>query len=169
MSNGAKANTPKKAWLPDTSHGFWRICLLASLMINLVIVGMLASLFMRNPMDRSGAASYQMIVPRKFFADIARERRHELGGALRAARPDFERLRLEADDLAGQVADQLVAPTYDGAKVDALIDSFTTGPESIAAHSAVVLKDFFAKLTPDERKLLADDIQERLRRHKERG
>jgi uncharacterized membrane protein len=169
MSDGANATTPRKTWLPDTSHGFWRVCLLASLMVNLVIAGMLASLFLRNPMDRPDAASYGMIVPRKFFADINRERRHELGAAFRAARPDFERLRLESDDLAGQVASELVNPAYDGNKVSALIDSFTTGPESIAAHSATVLKDFFVKLTPDERKLLANDIQERLRRHKERS
>ncbi len=166
MSDGVNV-APKKAWLPDTSHGFWRICLLASLMVNLVIVGMLASLFVRNPMDRQGAASYQMIVPRKFFAGIGRDRRHELGEAFRATRPDFQRLRLEADDVAEQVAAELVSPSYDGNKVDALIDGFTTGPDSIASHGATVLKEFFAKLTPDERKELADDIQDRLRRHRE--
>ena len=32
---------PRRSWLPDTSRGLWRFVLVASLILNLVIVGLL--------------------------------------------------------------------------------------------------------------------------------
>ena len=69
----------KKTWLPDTSHRLWRLLLVASLMINLAILGVLLGQHYRsNPMDRPGVANYMQFVPQRFFAELPRERRREL-------------------------------------------------------------------------------------------
>ena len=162
-----KAVNPKNSWLPDTSHGFWRLCLLASLMINVIILGILLGHHYRsNPMDRPGAANYMQFVPQRFFAELPRERRRELGLAFRASKVDLEKARLLSVGNAEKVAAELVKPDFDASHIAALIDSFTTGPESVAAKGGTVLKDFYAKLSPDERALLAKAIEDRSQRQK---
>ena len=162
-----KAVNPKKSWLPDTSHGLWRLCLLASLMINVIILGILLGHHYRsNPMDRPGAANYMQFVPQRFFAELPRERRRELGLAFRASKVDLEKARLLSVGNAEKVAAELVKPDFDASHIAALIDSFTTGPESVAAKGGTVLKDFYAKLSPDERALLAKAIEDRSQRQK---
>lgn len=162
-----KAGIPKKSWLPDTSHGLWRLCLLASLMINVIILGLLLGHHYRNnPMDRPGAANYMQFVPQRFFAELPQERRRELGEAFRASKGDLQKARLLSVDNAQKVAAELVKPDFDAGRIAALIDSFTTGPDSVAAKGGTVLKDFYAKLSPDERALLAKAIEERSKRQK---
>ena len=163
----AKAPIPKKSWLPDTSHGLWRLCLLASLMINVIILGVLLGQHYRsNPMDRPGAANYMQYVPQRFFAELPRERRRELGLAFRASKVDLEKARLLSTGNAEKIAAELVKSDFDASRIAALIDSFTTGPESVAAKGGTVLKDFYAKLSPDERALLAKAIEDRSQRQK---
>ena len=162
-----KFDQPKKSWLPDTSHGVWRVCLIASLMINLVVLGLLVGHnYRRNPMDRLGAANYMQFVPPRFFAELPRDRRKELGEVFRANRPDFEKLRQQSAGNAEKVAAELVKPDFDANRVATLINDFTTGPDSVAAKGGTVLKDFYAKLTADERALLAKAIGDRAQRMK---
>lgn len=154
-----KPVSARRSWLPDTSHGFWRICLLVSLMVNLVVLGlMLGHRYRHNPMDRMSAANYMQFVPPRFFADLPRERRQELVEAFRSNRPDFEKLRQQSLGNAEKVAAELVKPDFDAGHIASLIDSFTTGPDSVAAKGGSVLKDFYTKLSPDERTLLAKAI-----------
>ncbi len=158
-------NPRRKSWLPDTSHGFWRICLLASLMINLVVLGLLLGhRFNRNPMDHAGAANYAQFVPPRFFAELPGDRRKELVGAFRANKQDFDKLRQLSMGNSQKVAVELAKPDFDINSVNTMIDSFTTGPDSVAAKGGTVLKEFYAKLTPDERKLLAKSIGDRAAR-----
>ncbi len=153
------------SWLPDTSHGIWRLCLLASLMINLAIAGlMIGHIFGRQPMDRPGAANYNQFVPRKFFGDLGKDRRVELAEAFRNSRPDFEKMHAQTTVQAEQIAAALVDPNYDATKINTLIDSFTTGSESVAAKGGTLLKDFYAKLTAEERTLLSKEILEKQKR-----
>ncbi len=157
----------KKTWLPDTSHGLWRVLLLASLMINLAILGILLGQHYRsNPMDRPGAANYMQFVPQRFFAELPRERRRELGLAFRASKVELEKARLLSTGNAQKVAAELVKPEFDASRIAELIDGFTTGPESVAAKGGAVLKDFYIKLSFDERVLLAKAIEERFQHQK---
>ncbi|MDE2385735.1 MAG: periplasmic heavy metal sensor [Alphaproteobacteria bacterium] len=162
--------TPKAAasrWLPDTGRGLWRYVLLASLMLNIAIIGVgIGRSFGHGMQEKPGGANYAMFVPRKFFFDLARERRKELAEAFRAARPDFEKIHSQTGAQAAQIATALADPAYDPAKINSLIDTFTTGQDSLAAKGGTVLKDFYAKLTPDERALLAKDIEDKLKREK---
>jgi uncharacterized membrane protein len=154
--------SPKRnflSWLPDTSSGFWRFCLLASLMLNLLVAGLVGGIYFRGPPMMG--QRYGQFVPRKFFGELDHERRRELSGLFRDSKPDFEKLRHAGEGQATQLAAELTNANYDATKVNALIDSFTTGQDSVAAKSGAVLKDFFAKLKPEERVLLAKAIQER--------
>ena len=162
-----KTDNSRKSWLPDTSNGLWRFCLLASLMINVIILGILLGQHYRNnPMDRPGAANYMQFVPRRFFAELPRERRRELGEVFRASRVDLEEARLLSIGNAEKVAAELVKPDFDAGHIAALIDSFTTGPDSVAAKGGTVLKDFYAKLSPIERVLLVKAIEDRSQHQK---
>lgn len=160
-------NILRKSWLPDTSHGLWRLCLLASLMINVVILGLLLGhQYRNNPMDRPGAANYMQFVPRRFFMELAPERRRELGLAFRTSKADIQKARSVSTDNATKVAAELVRPDFDATRIAALIDGFTTGPDSVAARGGTVLKDFYAKLSPEERALLAKAIEDRANHQK---
>ncbi len=157
-----KTDNARKSWLPDTSNGLWRLCLLASLMINVIILGILLGQHYRNnTIDRPGAANYMQFVPRRFFAELPAERRKELGQVFRASKVDLEQARLQSIGNAEKVAAELVKPDFDASHIAALIDSFTTGPDSVAAKGGTVLKDFYAKLSPMERVLLAKTIEDR--------
>ena len=157
----------KKTWLPDTSHRLWRLLLVASLMINLAILGVLLGQHYRsNPMDRPGVANYMQFVPQRFFAELPRERRRELGLAFRSSKVELEKARLLSTGNAIKVAAELVKPDFDASRIAGLIDGFTTGPESVAAIGGTVLKDFYIKLSADERVLLAKAIEERFQRQK---
>jgi uncharacterized membrane protein len=154
-------NKPPSNWLPDTSHGFWRFCLLASLLLNLIVAGVVIGGVWHHRGGPGGQAGFQQFAPARFFASLDSARRHELGDMLRGMRPEFDALRQKNGELAAQVATELEKPDYDPSKVSALIDTFTTGPDSMAAKGASVLKDFYAKLTPQERTALAKAIRER--------
>ncbi|MBG1232205.1 periplasmic heavy metal sensor [Aestuariivirga litoralis] len=163
MSDLPTSRAPRRNWMPDTSSGFWRFCLIASLVLNLVILGLLAGRIYRgNPMGKP-PVNYGQFVPREFFFDVGRERRRELDKPFRDSREKFDALRDQADDSANKLADLLTAPEFKIDEVNALIDGFTTGRQSVAAEGAQVLKDFFTKLTPEERGLLATAIKERPR------
>ncbi len=152
----------EKSWLPNTGHGLWRICLMASLMINLIILGLiLGHNFRRNPIDRASAANYLQFVPQRFFGELSRERRKELGDAFRENRNEFDSVRKQSSINAEKIATELQKPDYDAVHVGALVDEFTTGPNSMAAKSGAMLKSFYAKLSADERALLAKSIQDR--------
>jgi uncharacterized membrane protein len=155
---------PKSNWLPDTSRGFWRFCLLASLVVNLIVAGLVIGHFWHHGGKPGQQANFQQFVPGRFFAGLDATRRHELGDMLRGSKPEFDTLRQKNGELAAQVATELEKPDYDAAKVGTLIDSFTTGPDSMAAKGASVLKEFYGKLTADERVALAKSIRDRLAR-----
>ena len=158
----------KRSWLPDTSHGFWRFCLVASLVLNLVILGLMVGRIWRgNPMAHP-PVNYGMFVPHKFFFDIGRERRGELDQPFRDSKLNIDALRDQADANAGKLAEILVKQDFNISDVNAMVDTFTTGPDSVAAKGAQVLKDFFAKLSPEERAVLAKDILDRRDRHQQK-
>jgi uncharacterized membrane protein len=149
---------------PETkkSRLLWRGLLLVSLMGNLLVAGMVIGHVGGFGFGggRPGGPAYAQFIPGRFFHDLARDRRRELGDALHANRTDMQKLRAQSEANAQQLAAELEKDNYDAARVGTLIDSFTTGPDSLAAGGGKVLKDFYAKLTPDERKQLAKAIHD---------
>ena len=159
---GGKPGTVR--WLPDPGHSFWRICLLASLMINIGIAGaLLGGVFKHRPDEGRQAVNYGQFVPRKFFFDVAPDRRKVLADVFRSRRSDFEQMRLKTGEQAEQIAAALSDPNYDSAKTNALVDGFTIGPESLGGKGGAVLKSFYGMLTAQERAILAQDIRTKLK------
>ena len=143
------------------SQLFWRTLLVVSLMFNLLVAGILIGQFrVHGQGAKMVGPAYAQYVPGKFFADLGKERRHELAEALRANRQDFKKLRGQSAENAQKLAVELEQENYDPAQVNTLIDTFTTGPDSLAAGGGKVLKDFYAVLTPAERKQLATAIHD---------
>lgn len=146
--------------LPNNT-GRVSLLLLASLMFNLLLVGLLIGQFWgRGPGGHQGGPAYAQFVPGRFFSEVGRDRRRELTDSLRASRQDMQKLNGQSKDNAQKLAAELDQDNYDVARVGALIDGFMTGPESLAAGGGKVLKDFYAKLTPAERKALAKTIRD---------
>jgi uncharacterized membrane protein len=143
------------------SQLFWRTLLLVSLMFNLLVAGILiGQVRAHGQTARMMGPAYVQYVPGRFFAELSKERRHELAETLRANRQDFKKLRGQAAENAEKLAVELEQENYDPAQVNTLIDTFTTGPDSLAAGGGKVLKDFYAVLTPAERKQLATAIHD---------
>ena len=160
---GPKSSRPD--WLPESGHRFWRICLLVSLMINIAIGGaLLGGVLKHRGGDGRQGVNYGQFVPRKFFFDVAADRRKVLADVFRSRRPDFEQMHVKSGEQAEQIAAALSEPNYDSAKTNSLVDSFTIGPDSLGGKGGAVLKSFYAMLTAEERTLLAQDIRNRLKR-----
>jgi len=161
--NAPSAPAAGRAFLPDMSAKGWRWVLLASLMVNLLVAGaVLGHVFgFGPPMMRPPNGPLVDYAPQRFFADVAKQRRKELAQPFRDGRDDFQKFRSQAGLRAMAIADALSREPFDADALNALVDSYSIGPESPAAKAAALVKDLYAKLTPDERALLAQDIRAR--------
>ena len=103
----------------DRSRFFWRTVLLISLMFNLLVAGILIGQFRSHGQGaKMVGPAYAQYVPGKFFADLGKERRHELAEALRANRQDFKKLRGQSAENAQKLAVELEQENYDPAQVN---------------------------------------------------
>jgi uncharacterized membrane protein len=146
--------------VPTLRSRWWTGLLALSLMANLLVGGLIAGRIMYpHQIDRMMRDSFVQLVPRKFFVDLPSQRRKELVQFLRDHRDEIRTLREASQTTVAKLADAL--ENYDAATVKSVIDSFTTGSESLAAKTGAVVMDLVAKLTPEERKKLAEIIRER--------
>jgi uncharacterized membrane protein len=159
--------TGLKRFLPQLRSRWWSALLIASLMLNLLVGGIVIGNFATNgPPDRLMGASYVQLIPRRFFQELPRERRRELMEIVRNNRADLRELRKASEDSALKLADALEKDAYTEADALAVISTFSTGSESLAAKGGAVVLDIIRKLTPEERKQLATSIRERGARKK---
>jgi Heavy-metal resistance len=146
--------------VPALHSRWWTGLLALSLMANLLVGGLIAGrILYPHDMDRMMRDSFVQLVPRKFFVDLPAQRRKELVQFLRDHRGELKALRETSQTTLVKFADAL--ENYDAAMVKSVIDSFTTGSESLAAKSGAVVTELVMKLTPEERKKLAEIIRER--------
>jgi uncharacterized membrane protein len=146
--------------VPTLRSRWWTALLALSLMANFLVGGLIVGRIMYpHQVDRMMRDSFVQLVPRRFFLDLPAPRRKELTQFLRDHRGELKALREASQITMRKLADAL--ENYDAATVKSVIDSFTTGSESLAAKSGAVVMDLVAKLTPEERKKLAEIIRER--------
>ena len=150
-------------FLPQLRSRWWTLLLGASLMFNLLVGGLaIGHRFRGDGMgERLMGASFVQLVPRKFFFELPRERRRELLKVVRDESHDFRRLRTGSSETAMRLADVLESPAYSAADMQAAVNAFSVGTESLAARSGTVASKLIGMLTPEERKLLAISIRER--------
>ncbi len=141
---------------------WWTVLLIVSLAFNVLIGAATATrFFVKERTERVTGAGYIQMVPRKFLADLPRERRRELLAVFREFRDEFRDGRNAARESAAKLAGALEAEPYDAAAVKAVADEFARSGTGMIAHGVEATMQFVARLTPEERKQLALRIRER--------
>ncbi|WP_108879504.1 periplasmic heavy metal sensor [Anderseniella sp. Alg231-50] len=150
------AQTPKArrwSWL-------W-IALIASLAINLAVVAAIVAHNAVGPHRHRSITGpgFTQILPRAFFRELDRDRRDELVGELRGHRKGFRALRKALREKARDVASALRAEPYDEAEVAKALAVYETEAQTMVGRGRNIAENFFRRLTPDERKQIADQIE----------
>ena len=160
--------TISKSGVPPARHSrWWTPLLVGSLALNLFIGGAMATrFFMHDGPERIAGASYAQLIPRHFFAEVPRDRRRVLLDILKQYRNDFRDDRDAFEAVAVKLADALVSEPYDVEKVKLVIAEFADQTGKLAAKGGDAAFDIIARLSADERRLLADAIRERASREK---
>jgi uncharacterized membrane protein len=141
---------------------WWTALLIVSLALNVLIGAATATrFFVKERTERVTGAGYVQLVPRKFLADLPRERRRELLAVFKQFRDEFRDGRRAARESAAKLADALEAEPYDAAAVKAVADEFARSGSGMIVHGVEAAVQFVARLTPEERKQLALRIRER--------
>ncbi|MEM7635811.1 MAG: periplasmic heavy metal sensor [Pseudomonadota bacterium] len=152
----SEAQTPKArrwSWL-------W-IALIASLAVNLAVVAAIVAHNAVGPHRHRSITGpgFTQILPRAFFRELERDRRDELVGELRGHRKGFRALRKSLRERARDVASALRAEPYDEAAVTAALEVYQAEAETMVGRGRNIAQNFFKQLTPDERKLIAEQIE----------
>lgn len=153
MSQAPTPRTRRWSWL-------W-VVLIASLAINLAIVAAIVAHQAVGP-HRHGSITgpgFTQILPRAFFRELDRDRRNELVGELREHSKEFRELRKRLRENARNVAAALRAEPYDEAAVTKALQVYETGAQSMVVRGRDIAGNFFKRLTPDERKQIATEIE----------
>lgn len=153
MSDAQTPKTRRWSWL-------W-IALIASLAINLAVAAAIVAHKAIGP-DRHRSITgpgFTQILPRAFFRELDRDRRDELVGELREHRKGFRNLRKNLREKARDVASALRADPYDEAAVIKALEVYKVEAQTMVGRGRDIAGNFFKRLTPDERKLIADQIE----------
>lgn len=148
---------------PEAEVGRWnwlKIALVASLAVNLLFGGAaVARLLTGDAPVRFAMLSQVQLVPRKFLGELDGERRRELLDVIRPYNKIFRdgRLRVRAEITA--IAEALEAEPYDSVKVTAALSRFRAESVDLVDEGGRAALDMFAKLSADERKLLARHLR----------
>jgi Heavy-metal resistance len=157
---------PKFLTMLQLRSKWWTVILAVSLCANLLVAGIvIGHRVWGGPPDRAG---YMQLLPRKFFADLPRARRHELMSVLKDSMESMRGLREQADITSLKIADALEKQPYDPALIQQAVTDFATGSQGLAAKGSALVTDIVTKLTPEERAQLAAVIRERDQQRKMR-
>lgn len=154
----APSGTPAVRAMPRV----WKTLLIASLALNLLIGGAAAARFLTHePRERFIGASYAQLIPRRFLGDLDKARRAELLGVLQSYRTDFRDGRKAAKIASTKLADALEKDPFVQAAVDAAIQDYAGTGNKLVARGAEAALDFVSRLTPDERRKMAERLRQR--------
>lgn len=139
-----------------------------SLALNLLMGGaIVAHLLVPERMERlTTSGPHSQLLSRRFFSDLTPERRRELTGILKSYKNAFQERRQELQGASQKLADALDAEPFRAEAVAAAVAAFAQAGNGMMAEGAKAALDFLGRLTPDERKLLAQRLRERKSRKK---
>ena len=137
----------------------WRnLLLVVSLGFNLAVIGVIGARFLAPAQfERLTSPSYTQLLPRNFLRERPAARRKEVAAIIKAYRQNFKDGRDGLRQAVGRLADALEA----GAGDAAAIDTVSGAGSALIGEGAKLAKEIFAKLTPDERKLLAKHLRKK--------
>jgi uncharacterized membrane protein len=144
----------------------WRdVLLVASLAINLAVLGIVAAQYMRKERAvRLMGPAYNELLPRAFVQALPEARRAEVVAAMRDSRRDFREQRRELRAAALKVADALDAEPFDAAGLDRAVDAYRAEVGDLVTQGTGFALATFRTLSPPERKLVAEKLRQRARR-----
>ena len=148
---------PVRRWL--------RWLLVASLGLNLLLLGLAAGAILRGPPDRVRAGPalgyYAHALPNPYRRDLGRE--------LRASRGDWAATRDALRDQRLAFAAALTAEPYDQDRVEALLAEEQSFATSLGARARALLAAQIARMDPEARAAFAERLQDSRRRDPQRG
>ena len=158
--------TPPAPPLPPqlSKSGRWlKIALVASLAVNLLFVGGGIARFVMHggPPERFANSGQMQLIPKRFLGEVGGERRKELLLIFKTYGPSFKEGRKDVRAQALALADALDAEPYDPARTKGVIAQFTGSSAKLMETGGEAATEMIAKLTPEERKLLARHIRQR--------
>lgn len=146
---------------------WWQALLIGSLALNLLIGGAVVTrVVTHGGPDRMMGTNYTQLIPRRFFAEMPRERRKVLLDIMRKYRDDFRGDREASEQAAVKLADAIVAEPYDVEKVKLVVGDFSSQNGKLAARGGDAALEILGVLTPEERQSLAAAIRDRATRKK---
>lgn len=142
------------------------VALVASLAVNLLVAGAVAARwYVGSGPERYARLTQTQLIPRMFFRDLDRDRRAELLKVFKAQDKSIRDGRRAVKAQVAEIADALEAEPYDAARVKAAVAGFTARSEALFALGGDAAMALIDRLTPDERRMMA----ERLRARDDRG
>ena len=152
----------KQRFIPELRSPWWAALLVVSLMGNLLVGGAAVGAKLHGrPMQQLLMANRPQLLPRNFFFDLPRERRRELMDIVRKNKDQLAENRTAADQSSLKLADALEQTNFDLSKAKSIVEEFTLGNNSFAARGNDIIMEIISKLTPEERKKLAEAIRVR--------
>jgi uncharacterized membrane protein len=161
MTVSGNNSPPGEGAIQPTRRFSWlKAALIASLALNLLFVGGAVTRFaMHGPPDRFTGSSQVQLIPRKFFGELDGSRKTELLAVFREFGKDFRGGRKAVRDEALNLAAALETEPYDPARVKAVVDAFSARSSNLVDKGGEAALTLIAKLSPEERKLLAQHIR----------
>ena len=153
----------RRAFLSRLRGGWLSAILVVSLAFNLFVIGAVAAHHIwdrrhAHHVGRISGPGFTQLLPRRFFAELADGRRDELRTLIRQHRHEFSQGRTRLRQTARAVADALGAEPFDQAKLDQALQAFAKTGHSLIDMGASVAQDVISRLTPAERKKLAEQL-----------
>ena len=147
---------------PSRRMRWLTVALIASLAVNLLVVGAgVARYYAGAGPERFARITQAQLIPRRFFAELGRDRRLELLGVFKAQDKDIRDGRRTVRAQVTALANALEAEPYDAARVKAAVEGFTAGSEALFVTGSTAALAVIDRLTPDERKLMARHLRGR--------
>lgn len=163
MGNSMTASQGQKVEGPLANRWIW-LALLASVAINLLVLGAMASAMLFAPKEnwptRGGFArslvSYERTLPA--------ERRAAIHPLIEEARTQFRPLRRTLRDHSNQIARLALSEPFDKARFEAEMAKLLSAETDMRRATQARIGDILALLTAEERKKLVEWHEERNRR-----
>ena len=158
----------RTAFLSRLRGGWFSVILVVSLAFNLFVIGAVVAHHIWDRHnghhgDRIAGPGFTQLLPRRFFAQLADDRRDELVKLIRQHRHEFSQGRTKLRQDARAVADALEVEPFDQAKLDQALQGFAKTGHTLIDMGASVAQDVVSRLTPAERKELAEQLKLRSR------
>jgi hypothetical protein len=160
MTTDPSPSPPRRRWLVPL--------LVASVAVNLIIVGAAVSEQFWSHGGRKSSHSAADLMPRSFFRGLDDERREELVEVFRTRKTEWREERRALSDAAAALADALEREPFETQPALSAIADHAAPSHRLVDLGAGAATDLVEALTPEERRDLAKAIRQRIEEDRQR-